>query len=120
MSLGSAFQKVNFLRDLNADFKTLNRTYFPNLNLSNFDELRKMKIIDEIENDFKQALVGIYKLPKNSRLGVYTAYRYYHKLLTKLKNTPSVKIQRARIRVPNYQKMSLLAQSYIKFRFNIL
>ena len=120
MSLGSAFQKVNFLRDLNADFKTLDRTYFPNLNLSNFDELSKMKIIDEIENDFKQALVGIYKLPKNSRLGVYTAYRYYHKLLTKLKNTPSVKIQKTRIRVPNYQKMSLLAQSYIKFRFNLL
>ena len=69
MSLGSAFQKVNFLRDLNADFRTLDRTYFPNLNLSDFDERSKMKIIDEIENDFKHALVGIYKLPKNSRLG---------------------------------------------------
>ena len=120
MSLGSAFQKVNFLRDLNADFRTLDRTYFPNLNLSDFDERSKMKIIDEIENDFKHALVGIYKLPKNSRLGVYTAYRYYRELLIKLKNTPSVKIQKTRIRVPNYQKMSLLAQSYIKFRFNLL
>ena len=120
MSLGSAFQKVNFLRDLNADFRTLDRTYFPNLNLSDFDERSKMKIIDEIENDFKHALVGIYKLPKNSRLGVYTAYRYYRELLIKLKNTPSVKIQKTRIRVSNYQKMSLLAQSYIKFRFNLL
>ena len=120
ISLGSAFQKVNFLRDLDADFKNLDRTYFPNLDISDFDERSKMKIIDEIENDFKQALFGIYKLPKNSRLGVYTAYSYYHELLMKLKNTPSVKIQKARIRVPNYQKMSLLVHSYIKFHFNLL
>ena len=115
MSLGSAFQKVNFLRDLNADFKNLDRTYFPNLNLSNFDEESKVNIINEIEKDFNHALKGIFMLPESSRLGVYTAYKYYRKLLIKLKNTPSVKIQSARIRVPNYQKMGVLAQSFVKF-----
>ena len=120
MSLGSAFQKVNFLRDLNADFKNLDRTYFPNLNLSNFDEESKINIINEIEKDFNHALKGIFMLPESSRLGVYTAYKYYRKLLIKLNNTPSVKIQSARIRVPNYQKMGVLAQSFVKFHLNLL
>ena len=120
MSLGSAFQKVNFLRDLNADFKNLDRTYFPNLNLSNFDEESKVNIINEIEKDFNHALKGIFMLPESSRLGVYTAYKYYRKLLIKLKNTPSVKIQSARIRVPNYQKMGVLAQYFVKFNINLL
>jgi len=120
MSLGSAFQKVNFLRDLNADFKNLDRTYFPNLNLSNFDEESKVNIINEIEKDFNHALKGIFMLPESCRLGVYTAYKYYRKLLIKLKNTPSVKIQSARIRVPNYQKMGVLAQSFVKFHLNLL
>jgi phytoene/squalene synthetase len=120
MSLGSAFQKVNFLRDLNADFKNLDRIYFPDLNLSNFDEASKLNIINEIEKDFNHALKGIFLLPESSRLGVYTAYKYYRKLLIKLKNTPSVKIQSARIRVPNYQKMGVLAQSFVKFHLNLL
>ena len=120
MSLGSAFQKVNFLRDLNADFKNLDRTYFPNLNLSSFDESSKVNIINEIEKDFNNALKGIFMLPESSRLGVYTAYKYYRKLLIKLKNTPSIKIQSARIRVPNYQKMGVLAQSFVKFHLNLL
>ena len=120
MSLGSAFQKVNFLRDLNADFKNLDRTYFPNLNLSNFDEESKVNIINEIEKDFNHALKGIFMLPESSRLGVYTAYKYYRKLLVKLKNTPSIKIQSARIRVPNYQKMGVLAQSFLKFHLNLI
>ena len=120
MSLGSAFQKVNFLRDLNADFKNLDRTYFPNLNLSNFDEESKINIINEIEKNFNHALKGIFMLPESSRLGVYTAYKYYRKLLIKLKKTPSVKIQSARIRVPNYQKMGVLAQSFVKFHLNLL
>lgn len=120
MSLGSAFQKVNFLRDLNADFKNLDRTYFPDLNLSNFDEASKLNIINEIEKDFNHALKGIFMLPESSRLGVYTAYKYYRKLLIKLKNTPSVKIQSARIRVPNYQKIGVLAQSFVKFHLNLL
>lgn len=120
MSLGSAFQKVNFLRDLNADFEFLDRTYFPNLNLSDFDEKSKASIIADIEKDFDHALEGIFMLPESARLGVYTAYKYYSKLLVKLKKTPSNKIQSARIRVPNYQKMSLLAQSYLKFHLNLL
>lgn len=120
MSLGSAFQKVNFLRDLNADFTDLDRTYFPNLDLSNFDEKSKISIIEDIEKDFDHALEGIYKLPESARLGVYTAYKYYRKLLIKLKNTPSNKIQSARIRVPDYQKMGVLAQSYLKFHLNMI
>lgn len=120
MALGSAFQKVNFLRDLNADFKVLDRTYFPNLDLSNFNEKSKATIIAEIEKDFDHALEGIFMLPESARLGVYTAYKYYRKLLLKLKNTPSRKIQSARIRVPNYQKLSVLAQSYLKFHLNLL
>ncbi len=120
MALGSAFQKVNFLRDLNADFKELDRTYFPNLDLSDFNEKSKASIIEEIEKDFDLALEGIFMLPESARLGVYTAYKYYRKLLVKLKNTPSRKIQSARIRVPNYQKMGVLAKSYLKFHLNLL
>ena len=120
MALGSAFQKVNFLRDLNADFEELDRTYFPNLDLTNFNENSKASIISEIEMDFDHALEGIFMLPESARLGAYTAYRYYRKLLVKLKNTPSKKIQSARIRVPNYQKMSVLAQSFLKFHLNLI
>ena len=120
MSLGSAFQKVNFLRDLNADFENLERTYFPNLNVSSFDEKTKDKIINEIETDFNNAVKGIFLLPESSRLGVYIAYQYYNKLLLKLKNTPSKKIQSARIRVPNYQKMGVLAQSFLRFHLNLI
>lgn len=120
MALGSAFQKVNFLRDLNADFELLERTYFPDLDPADFDENSKSAIITDIEKDFDFALEGIFKLPDSAQLGVYTAYKYYRKLLIKLKNTPSKKIQSARIRVPNYQKMSLLAQSYLKFHLNLM
>jgi len=120
MALGSAFQKVNFLRDLNADFETLDRTYFPNVDLNSFQELDKMDIINEIEVDFEKALTGIFKLPEEARFGVYTAYKYYFKLLQKLKRTPSLQIKNARIRVPNYQKMGVLAQSYFKYHLNLL
>lgn len=120
MALGSAFQKVNFLRDLNADFENLDRTYFPNVDLNSFQELEKMSIIRDIETDFENALKGIFKLPEEARFGVYTAYKYYYKLLVKLKRTPSKLIKNTRIRVPNYQKMGVLAQSYFKFRLNLL
>lgn len=120
MALGSAFQKVNFLRDLNTDFKLLNRTYFPNLDLTDFDENSKASIISDIERDFDYALEGIFMLPESTRLGVYTAYKYYKKLLLKLKKTPSKKILSARIRVTNYQKMGMLVQSYLKFHLNLL
>ena len=120
MALGSAFQKVNFLRDLKNDYQELDRTYFPNVNFNNFDEDSKQSIIDDIEKDFKFALKGIFKLPDEARFGVYTAYKYYNKLLIKLKRTPSDSIQNKRIRVPNYQKLTVFARSYLKYRLNLL
>ena len=120
MALGSAFQKVNFLRDLKDDFQGLERTYFPNVDFTNFDEHSKLLIIEEIEADFTKALKGIFKLPTEAQFGVYTAYKYYTKLLVKLKKTSSISIQKTRIRVPNYQKMSVFARSYLKYRLNLL
>ena len=120
MSLGSAFQKVNFLRDLKADHDGLNRSYFPNLNIDEFDEPSKKIILDEIDKDFKHALKGIFKLPSSARFGVYTAYKYYLKLLNKLRKTHPLKIKSTRIRVPNYQKVNVLARSYVRYRLNIL
>ncbi|MBT3561809.1 phytoene/squalene synthase family protein [Flavobacteriaceae bacterium] len=120
MSLGSAFQKVNFLRDLKADHDGLNRSYFPNLDIDKFDEKSKTIILNEINNDFSHALKGIFLLPSSARFGVYTAYKYYLKLLNKLKNTNPLKIKSTRIRVPNYQKINVLARSYVRYRLNIL
>lgn len=120
MRLGSAFQKVNFLRDLKADFESLNRTYFPNTDLNQLDEASKMEIIKEIEADFQAGFEGIQKLPIEAKFGVYTAYVYYRKLLTKLKNTPSTAIKNTRIRVPDYEKVGLLAKCYINYRFNTI
>ena len=120
MSLGSAFQKVNFLRDLKADHDSLNRSYFPNLNIDEFDEPSKKIILDEIDKDFRHALKGIFKLPSSARFGVYTAYKYYLKLLNKLRKTHPLKIKSSRIRVPNYQKVNVLARSYVRYRLNIL
>ena len=120
MSLGSAFQKVNFLRDLKADHDGLNRSYFPNLNIEEFDGESKKIILNEIDKDFSHALKGIFLLPSSARFGVYTAYKYYLKLLNKLKNTNPLKIKTTRIRVPNYQKINVLARSYIRYRLNIL
>ena len=120
MALGSAFQKVNFLRDLNADFHDLNRTYFPNLDFKDFDDQSKMLIMEDIENDFRKALKGIYEPPNNSKFGVYAAYKYYRRLLVKLKRTSYMKIKNERVRVPNYQKVDVLARSYVRYRLNIL
>ncbi len=120
MSLGSAFQKVNFLRDLKADTEDLDRSYFPNTDLRQLHEEDKLRIIREIEADFAKGYEGVKRLPAEARLGVYTAYRYYHKLLKKLKRTPSLKIKSTRIRVPNYQKFGVLATSYFSHRLNLL
>lgn len=120
MKLGSAFQKVNFLRDLKADSEELERSYFPNANLDRLDEATKAEIINEIELDFKAGLRGIIQLPVEAKLGVYTAYIYYLKLLQKLKATPSLEIKNKRVRVPDYQKASLLAKSYISCRLNLV
>lgn len=120
MRLGSAFQKVNFLRDLKADYEDLSRTYFPNTDLSRLDETSKQQIINEIQADFDAGFEGIQKLPLEAKFGVYTAYIYYKKLLSKLKKTPSVEIKNTRIRVPDYEKVGLLAKCYLNYRLNIL
>lgn len=120
MSLGSAFQKVNFLRDLKADYDDLSRSYFPNVDLSQLNEVNKEQIIMEIEEDFHKGLKGIAHLPVEAKFGVYTAYIYYKKLLQKLKNIPSLEIRKRRIRVPNYEKAGLLAKSYISYRLNLI
>lgn len=120
MRLGSAFQKVNFLRDLKTDFEDLNRTYFPNTDLSRLDEHSKQAIIKEIEADFEAGFQGILMLPLEAKFGVYTAYVYYKKLLSKLKSTPSMEIKNTRIRVPDYQKFGLLAKCYVNYRLNLL
>ncbi|MER3374730.1 MAG: phytoene/squalene synthase family protein [Allomuricauda sp.] len=120
MALGSAFQKVNFLRDLKADYEDLNRTYFPNTNLMELDEVSKKRIVNEIKADFAVGYSGIIKLPEQAKFGVYTAYRYYKKLLHKLQGTPPLEIKNARIRVPNYQKFGLLAQSYLNYKLQLV
>ena len=120
MALGSAFQKVNFLRDLKADYEELNRTYFPNTNLMELDEASKKRIVNEIKADFALGYSGIIKLPEQAKFGVYTAYRYYKKLLHKLQATPPLEIKNTRIRVPNYQKFSLLAQSYLNYKLELV
>jgi phytoene synthase len=120
MRLGSAFQKVNFLRDLKADYEDLNRTYFPNTDLSKLDEISKNEIIKEIEADFEIGLQGIKNLPMEAKFGVYTAYVYYKKLLSKLKKTPSLEIKNTRIRVSDYQKYGLFAKCYFSYKLNII
>ena len=120
MSLGSAFQKVNFLRDLKADKEDLNRSYFPNTSFKNLDEKDKDFIISDIENDFSKGLEGIKNLPIEAKFGVFMAYRYYNQLLKKLKKTPATEIINRRIRVPNLKKLELLTRSYVKYQLNLL
>ncbi len=121
MRLGSAFQKVNFLRDLKDDMELLNRSYFPNVNLKELDAKSKEQIINEIEEDFEYAFKnGILQLPVEAKFGVYMAYRYYRKLLKKLKATPSTKIMDTRIRISNPMKINLLARSYVKYKLNLI
>jgi len=120
MRLGSAFQKVNFLRDLKDDMDELNRSYFPNADLNKLDEVSKKNIIEEIEADFRAGFEGIRQLPIEAKFGVYTAYIYYKKLLSKLKRTPSLEIRSKRIRVSDYQKVGLFAKCYFSYKLNIL
>jgi phytoene/squalene synthetase len=120
MALGSAFQKINFLRDLNADYVGMGRMYFPNLNMSELNEKVKEEIEIDIEVDFDKGLQGIKKLPKKARLGVYVAYIYYRTLFNKIKKVNSQKILEERIRIPNPQKVMLFAGSYVRNRLNML
>ncbi|MDN3724897.1 phytoene/squalene synthase family protein [Aequorivita sp. SDUM287046] len=120
MNLGSAFQKVNFLRDLKEDHEILSRSYFPNTNLNSLNELSKQRIIDEIDQNFNKGYQGILLLPPEAKLGVFIAYRYYRRLLKKLQQTPAVEIKNARIRVPNIEKIGLLTRSYVKYQLNLV
>jgi phytoene/squalene synthetase len=120
MRLGSAFQKINFLRDLKADYKDLGRSYFPGVDLSKFNEETKKKIEDDIAIDFADGLEGIRNLPKGARFGVYMAYVYFHKLFLKIRSTQSNQIMQERIRIPNRTKYKLLFTSYLRHQFNLL
>jgi phytoene/squalene synthetase len=120
MKLGSAFQKVNFLRDFKSDIELLERSYFPNVNLEELDYQSKHDIIQEIKNDFDQAYEGIVQLPSSSKRGVYTAYVYYKRLLKKLDDTPYEDILESRIRVNDLTKMGLMAKSFVEVKFNFV
>ena len=118
MKLGSAFQKVNFLRDLKHDYETLGRVYFPDINLLALSSEDKNKIVQEIEDDFKNALVGIKKLPKEAKFGVYTAYKYYMSLLKRINKTQPEEILNKRIRVDDFSKLYIIGKSYVKYQLN--
>lgn len=120
MHLGSAFQKVNFLRDLKADYEQLNRTYFHDFDRNTFDESVKAQIINDIEEDFVKARAGIKKLPGQTKLAVWLAYNYYNRLLSELKRTPANKILGSRIRVNNFTKLLLMNRAYFTYKLNLL
>lgn len=120
MKLGSAFQKINFLRDLKADFHELGRTYFPGIDLNEFNATVKNEIERDIEMDFKAGYEGIKQLPKNARFGVYMAYVYYYKLFAKIKSTSANTILNERIRIPNNKKYRLFVTSYVRHNLNLI
>lgn len=120
MKLGAAFQKINFLRDANADLNGLGRVYFPNVNWNNFNEEEKERILAGISSDFHEAYLGIKQLPGEARFGVYVAYVYYLALFRKIKRTPSQEILRQRIRIRNSYKTTLLIISFVKYRLNLI
>ncbi|NND33341.1 MAG: phytoene/squalene synthase family protein, partial [Saprospiraceae bacterium] len=120
MKLGSAFQKVNFLRDLQADFEDLGRSYFPDVDLTKLGEADKARIEEEIQSDFEEALVGIKQLPATARLGVYTAYVYYLQLFRKIRRTCPSRIMTSRIRISNPRKLFLLLKSYLQLNLKLI
>ena len=113
-SLGAAFQKVNFLRDMQADFEERGRIYFPNVDFVNFSKADKLKIEKDIEADFEAARLAILALPLSSRIGVYLAYKYYTKLFNKIKRAPASAILKERFRVPDIEKMYVLVNTYCR------
>ncbi|CAN5238561.1 phytoene/squalene synthase family protein [soil metagenome] len=120
MKLGSAFQKINFLRDLDADFTSLGRNYFPGVEIDKFDDGSKKQIEESIAADFHEGYIGIKQLPRGSRLGVYVAYLYYKSLFRKIKNLPCEKVLESRIRVTNRRKLAILGYSFLKHQFNLI
>ena len=119
--LGEAFQKVNFLRDIESDFEDRGRIYFPNIpDFYQFNEHIKDRIIDDIDYDLGEAFQGIINLPKKARLGVYLAYLYYINLLKKIKKTPAESLAKKRVRISNGFKLYLLALAWLRSRFNLI
>jgi phytoene/squalene synthetase len=118
--LGAAFQKVNFLRDIKADYEHLGRVYFPGVAFGSFSEHDKKRIEDDIENDFREAFEGIKKLPGNARFGVYVAYMYYRTLFNKIRSVSPSRIREQRVRISNHRKIGLLVTSYFRHSFSIL
>ena len=119
-SLGAAFQKVNFLRDLRADYLQLNRVYFPHCDFNNFTHSDKKKIERDIQRDFDQAYRGIIQLPLKARFGVYVAYKYYMSLFRKIKQLQPQSIMQQRIRIPDYYKVMILAKASVRSRLNMM
>ena len=117
MQLGSAYQKVNFLRDLRTDYLTLGRSYFPNINLSTFSEDNKKSIVQDIENDFRISLTGIMQLPKTVQYGVLLSYMYYAALLQKINKTPAANLMQQRIRVSDWAKVWMFLKIMIRKQF---
>jgi phytoene synthase len=120
MKLGSAFQKINFLRDLKADYQELGRTYFPGINMEEFNATVKKEIEADIEVDFQLGLQGIKMLPQKARFGVYMAYKYYFKLFKKIKQTEAEVILTERVRIPNRRKFRILLTSFLRHNLNLL
>ena len=120
INLGSVFQKVNFIRDISADYHGLKRVYFPNLEIDNFNEREKEKIETDIENEFQSALIGIKKLPASSKKGVFLAYTYYYSLFEKIKATPASKVMTKRIRIPDFLKILILIKVEFKSFFGLI
>lgn len=120
MSLGAAFQKINFLRDMKSDFHDRGRVYFPGVDYATFNQEDKKAIEADIKADFDHALIGIRDLPNGARLGVYLAYVYYTKLFQKISRSPATQVQEERIRVADSKKIYLLASTAFRHRFNLL
>jgi phytoene/squalene synthetase len=119
-SLGSAFQKVNFLRDVKADFEGLDRMYFPDCDFTNFTHADKLAIEQDIQKDFDEAYAGILNLPIKARFGVYVAYKYYLSLFKKIQRLEPAHILESRVRIPDYGKAFILAKAGIRSQLNIL
>jgi phytoene synthase len=120
MKLGAAFQKVNFLRDMKDDYRILGRTYFPHVNMDDFTCDAKKKIEEEIEDDFRIALIGIRKLPASSKGGVYLAYVYYRSLFKKIRKLPADRILSERIRINNGRKVGLMINSLLEYKMRLV
>lgn len=119
-SLGAAFQKVNFLRDIKADYNGLNRIYFPGCDFTNFTFDDKLKIEQDIQHDFNMAYKGICQLPVKARFGVYVAYKYYLSLFRKIKQVQPSRILEERIRIPNYRKLMIVMRANLKNQLNLI